>query len=423
MKKDLLTHIVINNSYLCNMKISNYIKTWTRISLVFRILIGLTIGAVLGVFCPQLTVIGVLGKIFVSALKAIAPVLVAVLVAASIAKAHRGLGERFTTVISLYLFSTLLAAIVAIVGSFLFPVTIVLKNTVTNATPTGLIDVFSSMLTNMVANPLVSVSSANYIGILFWAIIAGLGLKIRATQQTIEVVDDFAKVVAQVVSWVIQFAPFGIMGLVFSSVSESGLEIFTSYGKLLLLLVGSMLFTALVVNPIVVAFYIRKNPYPLVWLCIKESGLNAFFTRSSAANIPVNMDLCERMGLNKNFYSVSIPLGSTINMDGAAITITILSLAVAHTIGVEVSFFSALFLSIIATLGACGASGVAGGSLLLVPMACSFFGISNDIAMQAVAAGFIISVVQDSMETALNSSSDVLFTATAEMHDKTKHRK
>lgn len=423
MKKDLLTHIVINNSYLCNMKISNYIKTWTRISLVFRILIGLTIGAVLGVFCPQLTVIGVLGKIFVSALKAIAPVLVAVLVAASIAKAHRGLGERFTTVISLYLFSTLLAAIVAVVGSFLFPVTIVLKNTVTNATPTGLIDVFSSMLTNMVANPLVSVSSANYIGILFWAIIAGLGLKIRATQQTIEVVDDFAKVVAQVVSWVIQFAPFGIMGLVFSSVSESGLEIFTSYGKLLLLLVGSMLFTALVVNPIVVAFYIRKNPYPLVWLCIKESGLNAFFTRSSAANIPVNMDLCERMGLNKNFYSVSIPLGSTINMDGAAITITILSLAVAHTIGVEVSFFSALFLSIIATLGACGASGVAGGSLLLVPMACSFFGISNDIAMQAVAAGFIISVVQDSMETALNSSSDVLFTATAEIHDKSKRRK
>ena len=423
MKKDLLTHIVINNSYLCNMKISNYIKIWTRISLVFRILIGLTIGAVLGVFCPQLTVIGVLGKIFVSALKAIAPVLVAVLVAASIAKAHRGLGERFTTVISLYLFSTLLAAIVAVVGSFLFPVTIVLKNTVTNATPTGLIDVFSSMLTNMVANPLVSVSSANYIGILFWAIIAGLGLKIRATQQTIEVVDDFAKVVAQVVSWVIQFAPFGIMGLVFSSVSESGLEIFTSYGKLLLLLVGSMLFTALVVNPIIVAFYIRKNPYPLVWLCIKESGLNAFFTRSSAANIPVNMDLCERMGLNKNFYSVSIPLGSTINMDGAAITITILSLAVAHTIGVEVSFFSALFLSIIATLGACGASGVAGGSLLLVPMACSFFGISNDIAMQAVAAGFIISVVQDSMETALNSSSDVLFTATAEIHDKSKRRK
>ena len=405
------------------MKIRNYIKKWTQISLVFRILIGLTAGVLLGVFCPQLSAISILGQVFVSALKAIAPVLVSILVAASVAKAHSGLGNRFTTVITLYLFSTLIAAVVAVVGSFLFPVTIVLNDSAAHAAPVGLKEVFSALLTNMVANPLVSVSSANYIGILFWAIVAGIGLKLRATQQTIEVVDDFAKVVAQVVSWVIQFAPFGIMGLVFSSVSESGLEIFTSYGKLLLLLVGCMIFTALVVNPIIVAFYIRKNPYPLVWLCIKESGLNAFFTRSSAANIPVNMDLCDRMGLNKNFYSVSIPLGSTINMDGAAITITILSLAVAHTIGVEVSFFSALFLSIIATLGACGASGVAGGSLLLVPMACSFFGISNDIAMQAVAAGFIISVVLDSMETALNSSRDVLFTATAEIHDKSKRRK
>lgn len=405
------------------MKIRNYIKKWTQISLVFRILIGLTTGILLGVFCPRLTAISILGQVFVSALKAIAPVLVAILVAASVAKAHSGLGNRFTTVITLYLFSTLIAAVVAVVGCYLFPVTIVLNDSAANAAPVGLKEVFSSLLTNMVANPLVSVSSANYIGILFWAIVAGLGLKLRATQQTIEIVDNLAKVVAQVVSWIIQFAPFGILGLVFSSVSESGLEIFTSYGKLVLLLVGCMLFTALVVNPVIVAFYIRKNPYPLVWLCLKESGLNAFFTRSSAANIPVNMDLCERIGLDKNFYSVSIPLGSTINMDGAAITITILSLTVAHTIGVEVSFFSALFLCVITTLGACGASGVAGGSLLLVPMACSFFGISNDIAMQAVAVGFIISVVQDSMETALNSSSDVLFTATAEIHDKTKRRK
>jgi len=405
------------------MKIRNYIKKWTQISLVFRILIGLTTGILLGVFCPQLTAISILGQVFVSALKAIAPVLVAILVAASVARAHSGLGNRFTTVITLYLFSTLIAAVVAVVGCYLFPVTIVLNDSAANAAPVGLKEVFSTLLTNMVANPLVSVSSANYIGILFWAIVAGLGLKLRATQQTIEIVDNFAKVVAQVVSWVIQFAPFGILGLVFSSVSESGLEIFTSYGKLVLLLVGSMLFTALVVNPVIVAFYIRKNPYPLVWLCLKESGLNAFFTRSSAANIPVNMDLCERIGLDKNFYSVSIPLGSTINMDGAAITITILSLTVAHTVGVEVSFFSALFLCVITTLGACGASGVAGGSLLLVPMACSFFGIPNDIAMQAVAVGFIISVVQDSMETALNSSSDVLFTATAEIHDKTKRRK
>lgn len=405
------------------MKIRNYIKKWTQISLVFRILIGLTTGILLGVFCPQLTAISILGQVFVSALKAIAPVLVAILVAASVARAHSGLGNRFTTVITLYLFSTLIAAVVAVVGCYLFPVTIVLNDSAANAAPVGLKEVFSTLLTNMVANPLVSVSSANYIGILFWAIVAGLGLKLRATQQTIEIVDNFAKVVAQVVSWVIQFAPFGILGLVFSSVSESGLEIFTNYGKLVLLLVGSMLFTALVVNPVIVAFYIRKNPYPLVWLCLKESGLNAFFTRSSAANIPVNMDLCERIGLDKNFYSVSIPLGSTINMDGAAITITILSLTVAHTVGVEVSFFSALFLCVITTLGACGASGVAGGSLLLVPMACSFFGIPNDIAMQAVAVGFIISVVQDSMETALNSSSDVLFTATAEIHDKTKRKK
>ena len=405
------------------MKIRNYIKKWTQISLVFRILIGLTTGILLGVFCPQLTAISILGQVFVSALKAIAPVLVAILVAASVARAHSGLGNRFTTVITLYLFSTLIAAVVAVVGCYLFPVTIVLNDSATNAAPVGLKEVFSTLLTNMVANPLVSVSSAKYSGILFWAIVAGLGLKLRATQQTIEIVDNFAKVVAQVVSWVIQFAPFGILGLVFSSVSESGLEIFTSYGKLVLLLVGSMLFTALVVNPVIVAFYIRKNPYPLVWLCLKESGLNAFFTRSSAANIPVNMDLCERIGLDKNFYSVSIPLGSTINMDGAAITITILSLTVAHTVGVEVSFFSALFLCVITTLGACGASGVAGGSLLLVPMACSFFGIPNDIAMQAVAVGFIISVVQDSMETALNSSSDVLFTATAEIHDKTKRKK
>ena len=405
------------------MKIRNYIKKWTQISLVFRILIGLTTGILLGVFCPQLTAVSILGQVFVSALKAIAPVLVAILVAASVARAHSGLGNRFTTVITLYLFSTLIAAVVAVVGCYLFPVTIVLNDSAANAAPVGLKEVFSTLLTNMVANPLVSVSSANYIGILFWAIVAGLGLKLRATQQTIEIVDNFAKVVAQVVSWVIQFAPFGILGLVFSSVSESGLEIFTSYGKLVLLLVGSMLFTALVVNPVIVAFYIRKNPYPLVWLCLKESGLNAFFTRSSAANIPVNMDLCERIGLDKNFYSVSIPLGSTINMDGAAITITILSLTVAHTVGVEVSFFSALFLCVITTLGACGASGVAGGSLLLVPMACSFFGIPNDIAMQAVAVGFIISVVQDSMETALNSSSDVLFTATAEIHDKTKRKK
>lgn len=402
------------------MNIFFYLKKWTRISLVLRILIGLVIGVLLGLFCPQFTFVGILGKVFVSALKAIAPVLVAVLVAASIARAQSGLGSRFRTVIILYLLSTFLAALVAVVASFLFPVTMILKEGASGDAPGGLDDIFTHLLTNMVTNPLQSVTAANYIGILFWAVVIGIALKLRASERTIQVVSDFSGVISLTVSWVIQFAPFGIMGLVFSSVSESGLEIFTDYGKLLLLLVGCMLFISLVLNPLIVFFYLRRNPYPLVVTCLRESGLNAFFTRSSAANIPVNMDLCQRLKLDKNFYSVSIPLGSTINMSGAAVTITVLSLAVAHTVGIEVSFFSALFLSLIATLGACGASGVAGGSLLLVPMACSLFGISADVSMQAVAVGFIIGVVQDSVETALNSSSDVLFTATAEVRDRRK---
>lgn len=400
----------------------SYIKKWMGMSLVVRILIGLVIGVVLGLLCPQWTAIGILGKVFVSALKSIAPVLVAVLVASSIAKAKGGLGKRFRTVITLYLFSTFMAALVAVVGSFLFPVTITMKESASGEAPGGLDEVFTHLLTNIVTNPLQSIMAANYIGILFWAIVIGLALKLRASQHTIQVVSDFSDVISQTVTWVIQFAPFGIMGLVFGSVSESGLEIFTDYGKLLLLLVGCMLFTSIILNPLIVAFFLRHNPYPLVWLCLKESGLNAFFTRSSAANIPVNMDLCRRLGLDPNFYSVSIPLGSTINMSGAAVTITVLSLAVAHTVGIEVTFLSALFLSLIATLGACGASGVAGGSLLLVPMACSFFGISPDVAMQAVAVGFIIGVVQDSVETALNSSSDVLFTATAERSERVRKR-
>ncbi len=394
------------------------LKKWTETSLVLRILIGLIIGAVLGLLCPQWTGIGILGQVFVSALKAIAPILVFLLVASSIAKAHGGLGARFRTVITLYLLTTLIAAIVAVVGSFLVPVMIKLQGAGEGSAPGGLSDVFLTLLTNMVTNPVLSLSSANYIGILFWAIVVGLALKLKASENTIRVVGDFAEVISQTVRWVIQFAPFGILGLVFSSVSESGLEIFTDYGKLLLLLVGCMLTTSMVVNPLIAWAYLRRNPYPLYWKCLKESGLNAFFTRSSAANIPINMDLCKRLGLDEEFYSVSIPLGATINMNGAAVTITVLSLAVAHTMGIEVSFSSALFLSFIATLGACGASGVAGGSLLLVPMACSFFGISNDIAMQAVAVGFIIGVVQDSVETALNSSGDAFFTAVAEFHDR-----
>ncbi|MBR1435972.1 MAG: serine/threonine transporter SstT [Bacteroidales bacterium] len=398
--------------------ISTLLKKWTDTSLVLRILIGLIIGAALALTFPSWTFIGIFGQVFVSALKAIAPVLVALLVAASIAKAKGGLGPRFRTVITLYLLSTLIAAVIAVCGSFLFPVTINLSGEASGNAPGGLSEVFSTLLTNMVTNPILSLSSANYIGILFWAIVAGLALKKVASENTINVVSDLAEVISQAVRWVIQFAPFGIMGLVFSSVSESGLEIFTDYGKLLLLLVGCMLTTSLLINPTIAFLFLHKNPYPLLWRCLKESGLNAFFTRSSAANIPINMDLCKKMGLDEEFYSVSIPLGATINMNGAAVTITVLSLAVAHTVGIEVSLVSAIVLSIIATLGACGASGVAGGSLLLVPMACSFFGISNDIAMQAVGVGFIIGVVQDSVETALNSSGDAFFTAVAEFYDR-----
>ena len=398
----------------------NIFQKWAQSSLVLRILIGLVIGAVLGLTLPGWTWIGILGTIFVSALKAIAPVLVAILVAASIAKAHGGLGGRFRTVISLYLVSTLGAALVAVVGSSLFPITLRLQDVAEGSAPSALTDVFTNLLTNMVTNPLMSISQANYIGILFWAILAGLGLKLIASKETIRVVSDLADVVSLLVKWIIQFAPFGILGLVFSAVSESGLEIFTTYGKLILLLVGCMLFNTLVLNPLWSFIATGKNPYPLLWTCLKESGLNAFFTRSSAANIPINMALCKKLGLDEDFYSVSIPLGATINMNGAAVTITVMTLAVAHTVGLEVGFVTALLLSVIATLGACGASGVAGGSLLLVPMACSFLGIGNDIAMQAVAVGFIIGVVQDSVETALNSSGDAFFTATAELRDRRK---
>ena len=402
------------------MTFSNLIDKWSETSLVLRILAGLIIGAFLGLTAPQWTGISILGTIFVSALKAIAPVLVAVLVAVSIAKAGGGLGPRFRVVISQYMLSTFIAGMCAVVGSFLFPVTLQLSDVADHAAPGALTDVFTNLLTNMVTNPIMSMSQANYIGILFWAILFGLALKQKASQQTINVIQDFSEVIMLTVKWVIQFAPFGILGLVFKSVSVSGLEVFTTYGQLLLLLVGCMMANTLIFNPLISYIMLRRNPYPLLFTCLKESGLQAFFTRSSAANIPINMNLCKKLGLDIDFYSVSIPLGATINMNAAAVTITVMTLAVAHTIGVEVTFASAVLLCVIATLGACGASGVAGGSLLLVPMACSFFNISNDIAMQAVAVGFIIGVIQDSVETALNSSGDVFFTATAEYYDRMK---
>ena len=400
------------------IQFSKLLAKWTSISLILRIFIGLVIGAALALLVPGWTWVGIFGKLFVSALKAIAPVLVFVLVASSVASAQGGgLGSRFRTVIALYLVSTLSAALVAVAGSFLFPVTMQLTDVVETGKPVELSDVFSNLFTNMVANPVTSLSTANYIGILFWSLLFGLGLKMVAGKATIQVVSDLADVVSLIVRWVIQFAPFGIMGLVFSAVSESGMEIFTTYGRLLLVLVGCMLFATMVLNPLWAFLATGRNPYPLLWICLKESGLQAFFTRSSAANIPINMALCKKLGLDRDFYSVSIPLGATINMDGAAVTITVMTLAVAHTLGIEVSFLSAVFLSVVATLGACGASGVAGGSLLLIPLACSFLGIGNDVAMQAVAVGFIIGVVQDSVETALNSSGDVFFTATAEYRE------
>lgn len=396
----------------------NAVKKWNDTSLILRIVIGLVIGIILALVVPQATAISILGTLFVGALKAIAPILVFFLVMSSLAQATNGIGKRFRTVIFLYMLSTLLASIVAVFASFIFPVTLKLTEAATDtAPPSGIGEVFSNLLNNAVSNPVSALMNANYIGILTWAIIFGLALKKIASEHTKDAMKDISEMVSQAVRWIINLAPFGILGLVFTSVSENGLSIFSDYGKLLLLLVGCMLAVALIVDPLIAAICLHRNPYPLVFRCFKESGVTAFFTRSSAANIPVNMALCERLGLDKNVYSVSIPLGATINMDGAAITITIMTLAAAHTLGISVSIPTAIVLSLLSTLAACGASGVAGGSLLLIPMACSLFGISNDIAMQVVGVGFIIGVVQDSFETAINSAGDVLFAATAEFRE------
>lgn len=396
-------------------------KAYTGMNPVLRILIGLLIGLALGLLVPNLPVIGLLGTVFVSSLKAIAPVLVLVLIMSSLANSGSGLGGRFRNVIFLYLSSTLVASVVAVIYSFVFPITMQFTgDAADNAAPSGVGEVWVNLLNNMVANPFAALPNGNYIGILFWAVMFGLALKVVGSDTTKKVIQDFANMVSKTVSWIILFAPFGVMGLVFNAVSEYGLTIFTTYGKLVALLVASMLTVFLVTDPLIAAIFLRRNPYPLTWTALKESGLTAFFTRSSAANIPVNMNTCEKLGLEKDFYSVSIPLGATINMDGAAAVITIMSLTVAHTMGIPVTIPTAIALSFLSTLAACGASGVAGGSLLLIPMACSFFGIDNDIAMQAVEVGFIIGVIQDSVETAINSSGDVVFSATAEYYERRK---
>lgn len=391
------------------------VEKYNNTSLILRIICGLIIGIVLGITFDGLNFIPLLGTIFVGALKAIAPVLVFVLVISALAQGNDKLDRRFGLVIFLYVLSTLLASFVAVVGSFLFPQTLILTETAkADVIPEGIGQVLSNLLLNMVSNPVDSLVKGQYIGILFWAIVFGLAAKKLASDNTKKVFSDISEIVSMAVKWIINLAPFGIMGLVYSNVSENGLSIFTDYGKLILLLVVCMLSVSLIVDPLLIALVLKTNPYPLVWRCLKESGVTAFFTRSSAANIPVNMELCEKLGMDREMYAVSIPLGATINMDGAAITIAIMSLAAANTVGINVSFGSALILAFIATLGACGASGVAGGSLLLIPMACSLFGVHADVAMQVVAVGFIIGVVQDSLETALNSSGDVMFAATAE---------
>mgnify|MGYP002553584268 FL=1 len=394
------------------------LRKWNSISLIWRIVIGLVIGAVLGVCSQafawdQIMIIDLLGTLFVSALKAVAPVLVFFLVLSALANAKTA--GSMKTVILLYIVSTILSAFIAVLVSFVFPVDITLANPPEDvaASPEGIGAVLLTLVTNIFSNPVDALMKGNFIGILAWAIVLGIALR-SARQSTKTVFENISEAITRVVRWIINLAPFGILGLVYTSVSTSGLEIFTSYGAIILLLVGCMLLIALVVNPIIVFVCIRKNPYPLVLRCLKDSGITAFFTRSSAANIPVNMELCQNLGLNKDNYSVSIPLGATINMAGAAVTISIMTMATVHLLGIQVDFPTAVVLSILSAVGACGASGVAGGSLLLIPLACSLFGIGQDIAMQVVAVGLIIGVIQDSCETALNSSSDVLFTASAE---------
>lgn len=387
-----------------------FLNKINKLNLIQKILIGMTLGAILGLLFPNLSSISLLGSLFVGALKSIAPLLVFFLVISAISQNRASNKSNMSYIVIIYLIATFLASLTGVIASFLFPSTLKLASNVNNIIPPqGINEVINTILLNIVANPIGALISANYIGILSWAIIFGISLK-NSHENVKNLLQTLAESTSLVLKWIISFAPVGILGLVFQTVSTNGLEIFIDYLHLLLVLIGSMLFIALFINPLIVFFIIKENPYPLVFKCLKESGVTAFFTRSSAANIPINMKICEEMNLDEEIYSVSIPLGATINMAGAAITISVLTLAAVNTLGIQIDFFSALILSVLAALSACGASGVTGGSLLLIPVACSLFGISNDIAMQVVGVGFIIGVIQDSCETALNSSSDLLFT-------------
>lgn len=398
------------------------LKKWNEISLVKRIIAGLIAGVLLGIALPENIPVGILGDVFVGALRALAPLLVFFIVLSSLSNHQKGKSSNMGRIVVLYAISTVMAAFTAVAASFIFPTELLLGETAEASAPQGIGEVLESLIINAVSNPVGAIVEGNYISILVWAVIFGLAM--RAASETVkEVFSSISDTLTTAIKWVISFAPFGIMGLVFTTVSTVGIRAMASYGRLILILVGCMLFVAFVINPVIVFLNIRQNPYPLVFKCIKVSGIMAFFTRSSAANIPVNMGLCESLGLDEEKYSISIPLGATVNMAGAAVTITVLSLAAANTVGINVDPPTAFLLSLIASVSAAGASGVAGGSLLLVPLACSLLGISGDVSMQVVGVGFIIGVIQDSCETALNSSSDALFTATAEFSKRKKEGK
>ncbi|MBY5986262.1 serine/threonine transporter SstT [Halomonas cupida] len=389
-------------------------KALNRLGLIPQIVIGILLGIIVATLSPDLAAsVSLLGQVFISALKAVAPVLVFVLVMAAIANHQRGRQTQIHSVLMLYLAGTLVAALVAVTASFLFPTELTLDTAQASGNPPGgVIEILRNLLLSAVANPIAALMEANFVAILVWAISLGLVLR-NAQSATKGMINDLSDAVSTLVRWVIRLAPLGIFGLVAGTLAEAGIGALMEYGRLLSVIVGCMVFVALVTNPLIVFLTTRKNPYPLVFSCLRGSAITAFFTRSSAANIPVNMELCKRLELDEDTYSISIPLGATINMSGAAITITVITLAAAHTLGISVDFATALLLCIVSALAACGVSGVAGGSLLLIPMAASLFGISADVAMQVVAIGFVISVVQDSTETALNSSTDVLFTAAA----------
>ena len=396
-------------------------KKYRETALIKLIIVGLILGIIIALAAPQaVPAVSVLGDLFVRALQGIAPVLVFVLVMNALAQKNSDASASMKPIVRLYVFATFCASLVAVAYSFAFPTVLHLQVADAQlAPPSGIVEVLHNLILSVVDNPIHALANANYIGILGWACLAGIALH-AASDTTKNMLNDFAKTVTKIVQWVIRFAPFGIMGLVANAIGTNGLGALLGYVQILGVLLAAFFTVALVMNPLIVYLHIHRNPYPLVWTTLKESGLYAFFTRSSAANIPVNLALCERLGLDEDTYSISIPLGATINMSGAAITIAVLSLAAATTLGISVDLPTALLLCIVATVGACGASGVAGGSLLLIPVACASFGIGNDIAMQVVGVGFIIGVLQDSCETALNSSTDVLFTATAEFAEKAK---